>query len=364
MLRVLSRSLKNKIPLFESSHRQTLHETTSAVGRKNREDRFYDPDKILKLQGLVKKNLLNSGVSLSDNVKRLARTDKEFNQFLKQFKTVDEPEYTNFLETPASLDLKQYVKDRKRSTNERIDELYTLDQFRKKKIADQLDIENKKLTYKLDYDEDMINPTLEETKNEEFITKKEVLDIETREIIYFEPNNFNSVILDAGTTTNITKLARVNKRHVLLYMASTDGIISYGRGVGINYQDALEDAMFRLKRNLICINLDHFLTVPGYLVGEYYNTKVEIFSDKSGKSFWGNPLFYNLLAFAGLSKFQIRVHCRNVNYYSILHCFFKCLINNETPRQIAEKTGTKFYEITYGRAWRTDFKPAFDQVDQ
>lgn len=363
MFRLLSRSLKNKVPLFESSHQQTVHETISSVGRKNREDRLYDPDKIQKLQSLVKKNLLNSGVSLSDNVKKLARTDKEFNLFLKQFKTNDEPEYTNFLESPKSLDLNHYVKDRKRSTNERIDELYTLDQFRKKKMADELNLVTKKLTYRHEYNEDMLDPTIDESKNEEFTTKKQVKDIEKRELVLFHENTFNSVILDAGTTTNVTKLARTNKRYVLLYMASTEGIISYGRGVGINYQDALEDAIYRLKRNLICINLDNFLTVPGYLVGEYYNTKVEIFSEKSGKSFWGNPLFYNLLAFAGLSKFQIRVYCRNVNYHSILHCFFKCLISNETPRQIAEKTGRKFYDISYGRAWRTDFKPAFDGLD-
>lgn len=363
MLRLLSRSFKNKAPLLELSHRHTLPKTKSATGRPNREDRLYDEDKLNKLQSLVKKNIQTSGISLSDHVKKLAKSDKEFNEFLKQYKTKDEPEYSNYLESPTSMDLKHYIKDKNRSKADRLDELYLLDQFRKKKIADELQTETRKMSLGTEFNEEEVDPNSNDHSCDSYLTKEQLKTLEMGERIYFDETNFNSMIIDAGSSTNITKLARVNKRYVLLYMASTDGIISYARGVGINYQDALEDALYMLKRNLICINLDHFLSVPGYLEGHYYNTKVEIFSCKSGKGFWGDPLYYNLLAFAGLTKFQMRIYCRNVNYHTILYCFFQCLINNETPRMISEKTGRKFYEITYGRAWRNDFKPINEDVE-
>jgi ribosomal protein S5 len=358
MLRLLSRGFKKKSPLFENTNRLILPKTISESGRPNRDQRFIDHDRMARLKTLLEKNVSNPGISLSDNVKNLARNDKEFNEFLRQFRTKDEPTLPFYLETPESFDVKKYLKDEKRTEADRLDELYILDQFRKKKIADDLAIAERVSKYKGEFSLQQLKPDGVEPLDSNLVTKQDTQNLGIAPRTYFKAEDFSTMFIDAGSSTNITKLARVNKRWVLLYMGDCNGIISYGRGVGYNYQKAFEDAVYQLKRNMICLNIDNLMTCPGFITGRFYHTVVEIY--RNPRPFWGHPQYYNMLALAGLDNFSMRLRCRNVNTHAIIYAFFQCFINNETPKMISEKTGQKFYEISYGRPWKIGLRSSLD----
>ena len=59
-----------------------------------------------------------------------------------------------------------------------------------------------------------------------------------------------------GSTTNITRLNRVNSRRTLIYCGNQDGIISYGKGKGKDYKQAFDKAILDCKKNLIAIPVD------------------------------------------------------------------------------------------------------------
>ena len=331
-----------------------MPKSESLTGRPNNHLKLIDQNKLERLRSLIGKNVSTAGISLSDNVKKLARSDKEFNEFLKQFRTKDEPSMPNYLEAPESLDMHKYMKDAKRTEADRLDELYLLDKFRKKKLAETLAVEERKSRLSHEFMDEQLESDGVDFNEESLMTRSDIKNIELGNRVYFNEENFQTMFLGAGSSTNITKLARVNKRWVLLYMGDTSGIISYGRGTGLNYQDAYERAVMELKRNMICINIDKLMSVVGYVTGRFNSTVVEIYRTK--KAYFGHPHYYNILALAGLRDFQMRLRCRNVNDHAIIYAFFNCMIKNETPRTVSEKTGRKFYEISYGRAWRDNLR--------
>jgi ribosomal protein S5 len=45
-------------------------------------------------------------------------------------------------------------------------------------------------------------------------------------------------------------------------MGNCNGVIGYGTGSGMDFEDALDKATNNCKKNLVAINLDHFLSWP------------------------------------------------------------------------------------------------------
>ena len=355
------RFFRKKSPLFEASHRYTLPKTRSVTGLPQRSEKLYDPDRLQKLQKLVNDHSYLPGLSLADSVKKLAKTDLEFNDFLKTFKSKDEPEWNSLLDSPASLDIKSYLKDPKRSAQDRLDELHMHDQLRKKLISEKLYAQHIKNQDKHEYRATELDQDSHYRPLHTMRTRADVRNRDVGDNVFLSTKNFHIMFIDAGSTTNITKLSRVNHRHVLLYMGNCDGIISYGRGKGISYQMAYDDAVDQCKRNMICINLDHYMTTPGYLSGHFNDTTVRIWAAPQGMS-WGHILYYNILALAGLNGFTFKLYSRNVNKYAIIYCFFKCFVKNMTPRQISQQRGVKIYQMTYGRSLRRDYKSSLFSV--
>ncbi|OMJ92573.1 hypothetical protein SteCoe_4582 [Stentor coeruleus] len=75
-------------------------------------------------------------------------------------------------------------------------------------------------------------------------------------------------------------------------MGNTDGIISYGKGVGDSYKEAWDDAIYLLKKN-ICIPIDHYYTTVGHMIRHFNDTTVEIFPARNNSA-WGHLLYYNI----------------------------------------------------------------------
>jgi len=72
----------------------------------------------------------------------------------------------------------------------------------------------------------------------------------------FDPNEFTLIFIDSDAVTNVTTLNRINQRRVLVFIGNGNGLISYGKGKGEDYEQAFDDAFKRMRQNLICLSMD------------------------------------------------------------------------------------------------------------
>jgi len=334
------RQFASKRPPLKASSRLT-EQRSRFQGYTRSSQNLYQPKKISKLQDLVKTYTMNPNVSLSNSVKNLAKRDEEFNRFLKNFKTDQEPEWSSITECRTPQEIMHFAKDLKKSEEERLAELHIQEKIRKLQLGNKFKFEFQgTLEHGAEEKED-------EEERDQIINPGKVSSYFLRDKECFDSSEFHIMFLDADTVTNVTTLNRVSSRRVLLYMGNMDGIISYGKGYGNDYADAYECAVENCKRNLIAIPLDQHYTNPTFLTGSYNNCKVEIFPARSC-DYWGYPLWHDLLVLAGLSHFRFRVVTKNKNIYPIVYSFFNALTKNKTPKMVAEATGKKIYEISYG----------------
>jgi hypothetical protein len=56
----------------------------------------------------------------------------------------------------------------------------------------------------------------------------------------FNPSDFTMIFMDSDSVTNVTSLNRVNKRRVLLFIGNGQGLISFGKGKGEDYESAFD----------------------------------------------------------------------------------------------------------------------------
>ena len=68
---------------------------------------------------------------------------------------------------------------------------------------------------------------------------------ETDEI--FNTTHFTLIFMDSDSVTNVTKLNRVNKRRILIFIGNLDGVISFGKGKSYDYESAMEKAYKKLR---------------------------------------------------------------------------------------------------------------------
>jgi ribosomal protein S5 len=64
------------------------------------------------------------------------------------------------------------------------------------------------------------------------------------------------LLIDRGVTTLTTTLKRVNHYRYLVFMGNCNGVIGYGKGKGVDFEEALDNAILHCKKNLIAIPID------------------------------------------------------------------------------------------------------------
>lgn len=101
---------------------------------------------------------------------------------------------------------------------------------------------------------DMDSDTL--VRDAEFASSGPERFFEARADEVFDPNQFTLIFIDSDSVTNVTSLNRVNHRRVLLFIGNGNGLISFGKGKGEDYEGAFEQAFKKLRQNLVCINMD------------------------------------------------------------------------------------------------------------
>jgi ribosomal protein S5 len=75
-------------------------------------------------------------------------------------------------------------------------------------------------------------------------------------------DNFIILLIDRDTVTKVTTLNRIMSHRCLIFMGNGSGVVSYGRGKGINPELTLANAMRNAKQNLIALPIDQHISVP------------------------------------------------------------------------------------------------------
>ncbi|CAG9335097.1 unnamed protein product [Blepharisma stoltei] len=349
MLRLSIRNF-SKFTALSASHRFSLPKKKNPLGLQRKADYLHDPDRLAKLQKLAKDETSIPGMSLSESVKKLAKTDEEFNDFLKEFKSKEEPKWSSILKAERKAHVRDYEKTLLKTDEERIAELELHEEFRKKEYIKHIKEAVKSSNTLNEVREPGIGYDLKTLKNMKFEAPWKAS----------AEKDFHVIFLDSSTSTNISALQRTNSRRTLLFMGNGAGMIAYGIGTATSYSDSFDKAVEVCRRNLINIPLDPWYTNPIYLKGKWHGTIFEIWPSQAGQS-WGEPTYGNMLILAGLHNFEWKITGKNATEYSKTYAMFNALVRNTTPRELAEISGKKLYTISWGRPDRLHDLPVMSR---
>lgn len=63
----------------------------------------------------------------------------------------------------------------------------------------------------------------------------------------FNPNEFTMIFMASDSVTNVTSLNRTNQRRILIFIGNGRGLISYGKGKAVEYEQAFDDAFKKAR---------------------------------------------------------------------------------------------------------------------
>jgi hypothetical protein len=157
-------------------------------------------DRLTKVRKFIAKHQAAPGVLLSEDVRRVADKDKDLQDLLTQFKYDDKPKWQSILSGEQKTGMEQYVQDlAAENSKARKEDLRIHEFYRKKKVASDFHT-------KIMDDED----GKEESDDEDFWISPESdygKNLHFRQVWDWE--EFNMMLLYAGSTTNVTTLNRV-----------------------------------------------------------------------------------------------------------------------------------------------------------
>ena len=156
----------------------------------------------------------------------------------------------------------------------------------------------------------------------------------------FKPSDFTLIFIDSDSVTNVTRLNRVNHRRVLIWVGNGKGIISYGKGKGIDYENAFDNAFKSLRENMVCINWDLEHTSPSYLEGRHNDFHIKIIPQPIGH-YWGNPVIWKMLMYTGLYHCRFSCKSRKREPYSMIYAYMNAVTQNVTLKELARHEGRK-----------------------
>ena len=77
----------------------------------------------------------------------------------------------------------------------------------------------------------------------------------------------------------------------LVFMGNCNGVIGYGNGKGLDFEDALDKSIEDCKKNLIAVNLDHFMSWPRKIKEKFQGCELTIEPNREMNS-WGHPAVF------------------------------------------------------------------------
>ena len=162
------------------------------------------------------------------------------------------------------------------------------------------------------------------------------------------------MFLDSDFMTNIKPLHRVSHRRVFIFMANGNGVLGYGKGLGINYKDAFQNAIINAKKNLIIIDLDPANTCPNKKRVRFNDVRLRVNPRRVG-DYWGSMFMWMMFQLTGFCHCSFTIIARKPSPYALVYAFFMASIQNSTTRKMSEVTGNKPYNFHV-------LKPTFSQT--
>lgn len=162
----------------------------------------------------------------------------------------------------------------------------------------------------------------------------------------FNTADFTLLFMESDSTTLVTKLNRINHRRVLAFIGNAGGVISYGKGKGIDYQSAFQNCYIELKKNLICIDLDPMITLTAPLYTRFNDFRLWLYP-RASPNYWGSMKMMHLLIYTGIYHVRFVIKSRKNDNYSMLYAFFELMATIKKPSDFAKLTGMKTHALTY-----------------
>ena len=297
---------------------------------------------------------------------RESKINQEFLDFFKDFKAKNENKWSSII-NGMDVDVKQLAKE----TTEELNEKYKIfnEIHKRKQLNEGYDAFNDLAKSKYEVEKDQFirkknknNPTykgFDELKNNDNQAKADDIfktlapDIDVGEI--YDSRKFTLIFLDADMISNVTTLNRVYHRRCLLFAGNKEGMISYGVGIGLLYEDAYLNAFKELKKNLILIEWDPHNTCPLPIKSKFNDYRFFIKPTITPQWFAG-PIPLMMMRFAGLYHQNFTKESRNKHPYAMVFAFFKAATQNITLSQLAEREGVKKKRLNAGMRVRLSEK--------
>lgn len=170
----------------------------------------------------------------------MAKRDPAFNEFLKNFKEKNEQNWSQIIDMTQEQQEEELLA---KSPEYRRNEMVMLEEFRRRKnLKDYHDIMKKKSREhsKLNSETSDINEfdRMEDYQLYNGTGPERYFERQKDEV--FDPDDFTLIFIDSDNVTNVTRLNRVNHRRVLLFIGNGQGLISYGKGKGADYENAFD----------------------------------------------------------------------------------------------------------------------------
>lgn len=162
----------------------------------------------------------------------------------------------------------------------------------------------------------------------------------------FDPTQFTLLFMETDSVTLVTKLNRINHRRVLVFIGNGNGVVSYGKGKGIDYQSAFQNAYIELKKNLICIDLDHLMTLTAPLQTRFNDFRLWLYP-RASPNYWGSMQMMHMLIYTGIYHVRFVIKSRKNDKYSMIYAYFKLITQIKKPTLFAKMTGQKISAMSY-----------------
>ena len=145
----------------------------------------------------------------------------------------------------------------------------------------------------------------------------------------FDTKMFTLMLMSSDSVTNVTSLNRINHRRVLLFIGNGRGMISYGKGKSDDYEGAMNQAMKKLKANMVCLDWDEVHTSPCMMRGRHNDFYLKIWPQRT-PNYWGNPIIWKMLLATGFKHCRYQCKSRERDPYSLIYAFFAAVTQTKT----------------------------------
>eukprot|EP00347_Sterkiella_histriomuscorum_P015440 403357023 len=304
---------------------------------------------IKKIQSFVKEYRSEPGKSLNESIKSMAQRDESFNEFLKNFKAKNEQNWSNIVDLTQE---EQEARLLEKSPDYRKNEMVMMEEFRRRKNLQRY-FEMTSAQGKKDREQsgqkskafDMSDDAV--TKESQYRSAGPERFFTPSKGECFDPSQFELLFIDSDSVTNVTSLNRTNHRRILLFIGNGNGVISFGMGKGVDYEQAFESAYKKLRTNLMVLPMHWIMTSPLILKGRHNDYHIKILPQQH-PNYWGHPVIHKMLITTGFYHCRFAVKSRKRDPYSMIYAFVQAVSKNLSLDDISQMKGIKTHQISFG----------------